>query len=152
MTPEQQVLNAKLDDIYAVVLAIAQKPASATAPAEHATLASPWETPELPVSMVKVDGRTVNADGSTWTLDNSGQPMQLIYGYISQAKNPAMFDRMVRIMGEERLANTLGTDRLVRYKTNPDAVLLSGDPNAVNLSYVLSGPLPPAMPGTPPEA
>lgn len=105
----------------------------------------PQDTPELPAPTTETEFGTIRADGSTWTKDNSGKPMQLIYGYISERKDPAMFARMAALMGEDRLRNTLAQNgALARYKTHPNAVLFSGDPNALNLSYIVSNPLPQA--------
>lgn len=121
-----------------------------------------YEHPEIPSSRIpweKCDGVTILADGSTWTTWNSplwvpnseGKKVKigLIYGYISKAKDPAQWDRMVSAFGgdEARLQSIIdGNGKLARYKTKPDAVLFQGDNSFFLLSSLLSNPMPEALP------
>lgn len=133
-----QTINAKLDAILSRLHIPAQD-------------VPPEQVPELSASEVSrdtMDNQTIQRDGSTWWLDNSGQPIGMVYGYISKAKNPAMWDRMVGVMKDEiRLQDILdGNGKLARYKVHPEAVLYQGANSFFLLSQLLANPLPPASP------
>ena len=109
-----------------------------------------YELPEIPASSIDpatADGKTVQKDGSVWWTSTgeygpAGSIHQEMYGYISKAKAPAMWDRMVKALGEERLVASLSLGGpWARYKTNPDTILLTGMGDALNLSFLLSNPI-----------
>lgn len=129
-------INAKLD----ALIGAAQRSVE-PAPAH------PWEVPELTPDLVTAfDGVTEQADGSVWTRNIfNGQPEGVIYGYISKAKNPAMWARMVAVFGgdEVRLQSILDDNgRDARYKLHPEAVLHQGASSFNLLSgLILSAPI-----------
>lgn len=113
----------------------------------------PPDVPELTAAQIDpatMDGVTIQRDGSTWTLDatRGNAPLGLIYGYISPAKDAALWGRMVAVMGDEaRLTAILaGNGPLARYKLHPAAVVHQGGNSFFLLSHLLSNPLPPASP------
>lgn len=106
----------------------------------------PWDHPEIPASQVTAfDGVTIQVDGSVWTYALDGKtPLGLIYGYISKAKNPPMWERMATVLGgEDRLQAIIDQNgHWARYKAHPEAVLHQGANSLMLLSMVLSNPLP----------
>lgn len=133
-------INAKLDGISVGSAAVA-----------------PPDVPELPLSAIDpatIDHKTVQRDGSTWAMQPAhagmqGGPVQVIYGYISKAKNPAMWSRMVAAFGgdEARLQAILDANgKFARYVTHPDAILFQGPASFNLLSMLLAS----ATPETPP--
>lgn len=111
----------------------------------------PPDVPELALAQIDpatINGQDVQKDGSTWTLDQ-GRPVGLIYGYISPAKAPLTWGRMVSAFGgdEARLRAIIESNgALARYKVHPEAVLHQGANSFFLLSHLLSNPLPPASP------
>ncbi len=140
-------IEKKLDDLISIVSPGGAPVGTSVEPPDCPEMSSQEINPSL------ADGVNVFKDGSTWIVSMGeagpvGTLRQVVYGYISERKNPAMWGRMVALLGEERLRETLAVHGpFARYKTNPDAVLLAGDPNAVTLGMMLSQPLP-AMPPT----
>ncbi len=106
-----------------------------------------YETPELFAVQIPrelMDGTTILADGSTWTIGvGTGEPEQVVYGHVNQAKDPAMWEAMRAVMGDEMLERTFaGVDPWTRYRANPRGILTSGQPNAVTLAGLFNNPLP----------
>jgi len=123
------------------------------APSSIGAGVEPPNVPELAAAQIDpatMDGVTIQRDGSTWTLDatRGNVPLGLIYGYISPAKDPALWGRMVGVMGDEaRLAEIIAANgELARYKLHPAAVVHQGGNAFFLLSHLLSNPLPPAPP------
>lgn len=109
---------------------------------------NPWEVPELgahEITPETMDGVTIQRDGSVWGRNiHSGAPEGLMYGYISKAKNPAMWSRMVAVFGgdEARLQSIIDSNGVsARYKLHPEAVLHQGANSFFLLSSLLSNPI-----------
>lgn len=125
--------------------------AALTLPETPSAGIQPPDVPELTLTQIDpatIDGVTIQRDGSTWTLDQ-GRPVGLVYGYISPAKAPAMWGRMVAAFGgdESRLTAILEANgALARYKVHPEAILHQGANSFFLLSQMLANPLPPAAP------
>lgn len=134
-------IEQKLD---AILAKLAPASLAAPLPQHHRELAA------FEIDLSTMDNQHIQADGSTWTIDNAGRPAGMIYGYISKEKDPAQWGMMVAAVGsEERLLELLGPEPLTRYKVKPADFLkgaMGGEP-LHRLSYVLSNPLP-AMPPT----
>lgn len=135
-------INAKLD---AILAKLAPASLAQPLPQHHRELAA------FEIDLSTMDNQQIQADGSTWTIDNAGKPAGMIYGYISREKDPAQWGIMVAAVGgsEERLLELLGPEPLTRYKNKPADLLkgaMGGEPLHL-LTYALSNPLP-AMPPT----
>lgn len=104
-----------------------------------------YETPQLDVSQVVPDGKTINKDGSVWAVDDGrwsgqkGAPMCVRYGYHSEAKNPALWAKIRATLGEEAFARwDKRRDPWALYVADVGPYLDSGAANMITLSQFLN--------------
>lgn len=141
MTEIESAILSRLD---AILAKLAPASLAQPLPQHHRELAA------FEIDLSTMDNQQIQADGSTWTIDNSGKPAGMIYGYVSKEKDPAQWGMMVAAVGgdEQRLLELLGPEPLARYKIKPADYLkgaIGGEP-LHRLNYALSNPLPPAAP------
>lgn len=145
MTPEMQMLLQRIDALHLTMIemrgALHETPTVSVVGGDGGVVDRELMANEI--DPATADGKFVQSDGSVWGKNPStGRLEQLQYGYITRQKDPAMYDRMAALMGPERLAAVLAQNGpRARYKVHPNTVLSSGDPNTINLAYVLN-PIP----------
>lgn len=167
MAEDTPTLESKLNLALQLLGEIKTKldqPAPAPAPATvlPRSLLEPPHVPELSLADIDpatIDSKTVQLDGSTWAIQpaqhgRAGGPEQVMYGYISEHKDPALWARMVEVFsrasadGEAWLRELLAKNGpFARYRTHPRVVLSHPDPEAFQLfSMLLSSATPETRP------
>lgn len=99
----------------------------------------------LGVGQVIVDGTTVNPDGSVWDRDpRTGQPYQIMFGYISPKKTPEVFGWAKMALDpsvyETWFSNWTAHPYAI-YKADVRGTINSGQMNFVMFNYLLGQPV-----------
>ena len=121
-------LEAKLDKL---IEALRDRGSLGPAPA--------YENPPIAAEEAVVDGKTVNRDGSIWDFDwSTNKPQPMVYGYFSEAKDPATYAAIVAKFGGVFLEWHAKKNPWTIYAGDPKAYMDTGAANWITLvNYVL---------------
>ena len=93
-----------------------------------------YENPPIAAEEAVVDGKTVNRDGSIWDFDwSTNKPQPMVYGYFSEAKDPATYAAIVEKFGDKFLEWHAGKNPWTIYAGDPKAYMDTGAANWVTL-------------------
>lgn len=118
-----ETLNAKLD----LILSKLDSSPPANRPA--------WMNPPLPVEQVTIDGKTVNPDGSIWSMNLQKQPEKLAYGYFSAEKDPDLHAKLLALFGKSYLDWYEARDPWAIYKVEIKELVDKGAVNWLTFSW-----------------
>lgn len=138
-----ETLEAKVDELLNIVRAGPGRPdVPVVLGAEKA-----YDRPVLDKDQVVLDGKTVNADGSIWTVStygpSKGQPLHYFFGYISPKKTPEIWQFARDHFSPENYAEwNRGWERNPYgvYKADIREQIVNGSANFMVFSYVYGQP------------
>lgn len=144
MSEVNEALVARLES------AVSKLETIATTPAQPAPASAPAYTHKpITAAEAKIDGVTVNIDGSIWTYEETQfspvasqartvkTPVCLAYGYYSAEKSPDHHAKLVALFGESYLNWYKSRDPWALYKVDIRDMVDKGTVNWINFSWLM---------------